>query len=216
MPSPTVTVLAYILLGIRYTLVVPGRPRNVAKWGVLALVSIVALPRLYLAVDHPSDVVSAAVLGVSIPLAMFRFFTPNEAFGVSYRRGTRTAHLDVTGAPRRAIRRGLRDELGLTCVEIEPFGQESSGGSTPLRLRVVGDPDRYLFAKLYAKSHVRADRWCKMLRTVLYGRREDEASCQSVRRFVQYEDCGCNFCTCPGYAFRRQSGSSRSLPNART
>ena len=42
---------------------------------------------------------------------------------------------------------------------IKPVGLEASGGSTPLRLRVAGEPDSYIFAKLYAKSHVRADRW---------------------------------------------------------
>ena len=37
-------------------------------------------------------------------------------------------------------------------------------------------------------SHVRADRWYKLGRTLLYGRLEDEAPFQSVRRLVQYED----------------------------
>ena len=45
-----------------------------------------------------------------------------------------------------------------------------------------------LFAKLYAKSHVRADRWYKLGRTMLYGRLEDETPFSSVRRFVEYED----------------------------
>ena len=188
MPSPTVAVLAYILVGIVYTLVVSGRPRDVAKWTVLIVVSVVVLARLYLAVDHPSDVVFAVVLGVAIPVAMFRWFTPNEAFPISYKRGGKAAHLDVSGARGEAIRAGVRDQLGLVCVEIEPFGQESSGGSTPLRLQIAGDPDTYLFAKLYTKSHVRADRWYKIMRTILYGRLEDEASFQSVRRFVEYED----------------------------
>jgi tRNA A-37 threonylcarbamoyl transferase component Bud32 len=35
---------------------------------------------------------------------------------------------------------------------------------------------------------VRADRWYKLGRTILYGALEDEASFQTVRRFVQYED----------------------------
>lgn len=188
MPSPTVAVLAYILVGIVYTLVIPGRPRDFAKWTVLIVVSVVVFARLYLAVDHPSDVVFAVVLGVAIPVAMFRWFTPNEAFPISYKRGGKTAHLDVSGPRGEAIRAGLRDQLGLVCVEIEPFGQDSSGGSTPLRLRIAGDPDTYLFAKLYTKSHVRADRWYKIMRTILYGRLEDEASFQSVRRFVEYED----------------------------
>src|SRR5207249_2469177 len=46
----------------------------------------------------------------------------------------------------------------------------------------------YLFAKRYAKSHVRADRWYKMGRSILYGALEDEYPFQSVRRFVEYED----------------------------
>ena len=37
-------------------------------------------------------------------------------------------------------------------------------------------------------NHVRADRWYKLARTILYGRLEDEAPFQSVRRLVQHED----------------------------
>jgi hypothetical protein len=37
-------------------------------------------------------------------------------------------------------------------------------------------------------NHVRADRWYKLGRTILYGRLEDEKPFQSVRRLVQYED----------------------------
>ena len=73
-------------------------------------------------------------------------------------------------------------------LEIKPIGLEASGGSTPLRLRIAGEPDSYVFAKLYAKSHVRADRWYKLGRMILYGSLEDETSFQTVRRFVQYED----------------------------
>jgi signal transduction histidine kinase len=57
-----------------------------------------------------------------------------------------------------------------------------------LRLRVAGNPDTYLFGKLYAMNHVRADRWYKLGRTILYGRLEDEAPFQNVRRLVEYED----------------------------
>ena len=135
----------------------------------------------------PSDVVWAVVLGVAVPLGTFRWFTPNEAFPVTYRRG-KTAHLDVTGARGEAIRQAIREQLGLTVLEVKPIGLEASGGSTPLRLRIAGEPDSYVFAKLYAKSHVRADRWYKLGRTILYGSLEDETSFQTVRRFVQYED----------------------------
>ena len=37
-------------------------------------------------------------------------------------------------------------------------------------------------------NHVHADRWYKLGRTIRYGRLEDEAPVQSVRRLVQYED----------------------------
>ena len=187
LPSIPMAILAACLLGIAYSLVVPGRPREWAKLGIGVVLATVALARVYLAVDYPSDVVWAVVLGVAIPLAAFRWFTPNEVFPVSYRRG-KTAHLDVTGARGEAIRQAVGEQLGLTVLEIRPVGLEASGGSTPLRLRIAGEPDIYVFAKLYAKSHVRADRWYKLGRTILYGSLEDETSFQNVRRFVQYED----------------------------
>ncbi len=186
-PSFPILTLAVGLIGLTYSMVVPGRPRNWAKLGIAVVLAIVAFARLYLAVDHPSDIVWAVVLGVAIPLAAFRWFTPNEAFPVTYRRG-KTAHLDVTGARGDAIRRAIADQLGLTVLEVTPIGLEASGGSTPLRLRIAGDPDTYVFAKLYAKNHVRADRWYKLGRTILYGGLEDETSFSTVRRFVQYED----------------------------
>jgi tRNA A-37 threonylcarbamoyl transferase component Bud32 len=186
-PSFPILTLAIGLVALTYSMVVPGRPREWAKLGTVVVIAVVAFARLYLAVDHPSDIVWAVVLGVAIPLAAFRWFTPNEAFPVTYRRG-KTAHLDVTGARGDAIRQAIADQLGLTVLEIKPIGLEASGGSTPLRLRIAGDPDTYVFAKLYAKNHVRADRWYKLGRTILYGSLEDETSFQTVRRFVQYED----------------------------
>jgi len=186
-PSFPILTLAVGLVGFTYSMVVPGRPRESAKLAIGVLLAVVAFARLYLAVDHPSDIVWAVVLGVAIPLAAFRWFTPNEAFPVTYRRG-KTAHLDVTGARGDAIRQAIADQLGLTVLEVKPIGLEASGGSTPLRLRIAGDPDTYVFAKLYAKNHVRADRWYKLGRTILYGSLEDETSFQTVRRFVQYED----------------------------
>lgn len=96
MPSPPVAVLSAILVGIAYTAVVPGRPRTIAKW-VIGLVIIVFVgARLYLAVDHPSDVIVGVAVGVSLPLIAFRLFAPNEVFPVSYGRG-KTAHLDIGG-----------------------------------------------------------------------------------------------------------------------
>ena len=54
-------------------------------------------------------------------------------------------------------------------------------------------------------NHVRADRWYKLGRTILYGRLEDEAPFQSVRRLVEYED----------YALRRHARRRASRPPRR-
>ena len=186
-PSRPVAALAVTLLCIAYTLVVPGRPRTIAKWIIGGLVLSLAAARLYLAVDHPSDVFVGVVFGVAVPLAAFRMLTPNDIFPVNYRRG-RSAHLDIEGARGEAIRTAVESQLGITLVDVEHFGLGGSAGSTPLRLTVAGEPPAQLFAKLYAKNHVRADRWYKLGRTLLYGRLEDEASFQTVRRLVQYED----------------------------
>jgi tRNA A-37 threonylcarbamoyl transferase component Bud32 len=73
-------------------------------------------------------------------------------------------------------------------AEVEPFGLAGSAGSTPLRITVKGDPPTWLFGKLYARSHLRADRWYKLGRELLYGRLEDEKPFNTVRRLVQQED----------------------------
>jgi tRNA A-37 threonylcarbamoyl transferase component Bud32/membrane-associated phospholipid phosphatase len=186
-PSAPVAVLTIFLMGAVYCLVVPGRPRAWAKTAVAVLIAVFGLARLYLAVDHPDDVLFGVALGVAIPVTAFRYFTPNAIFPVVYRRG-RAAHVDVGGRRGDAIRLATQDQLGLTVLEVKPVGLESSAGSTPLRLRVEGGPDKYVFAKLYTKGHVRADRWYKLWRTILYGSLEDEHPFQTVRRLAEYED----------------------------
>jgi tRNA A-37 threonylcarbamoyl transferase component Bud32 len=141
-------------------------------------------------VDQPTSAGFGAILGVAIALIAFRWFAPNEIFPVAYRKG-KAAHLDVGGRRGDAIVRAVHDQIGLDVLEAKPVGLEGSGGSTPLRLRVAAEglePERHVFAKLYAKNHVRADRWYKLGRSILYGALEDEAPFQSVRRFVEYED----------------------------
>jgi membrane-associated phospholipid phosphatase/tRNA A-37 threonylcarbamoyl transferase component Bud32 len=186
-PSVVMFVFTFFLVGAVYCLVVPGRPRTQAKIAVAVLVSVLGMARLYLAVDHPDDVLFGVALAVAIPVAAFGFFTPDEVFPVVYRRGV-TAHVDVTGRRGEAIRTAVHEQLGLTVLEIKPVGLESSAGSMPLRLRVEGGPDEYLFAKLYTKGHVRADRWYKLWRTILYGSLEDEKPFETVRRLTEYED----------------------------
>jgi tRNA A-37 threonylcarbamoyl transferase component Bud32 len=185
--SPPVAVLTIFLTGIVYCLAVPGRARSYTKAAVAAVVAVFGLARLYLGVDHPGDVLLGAAFAAAIAVTAFRFFTPNEVFPVVYRRG-RTAHVDVTGRRGEAIRQAMRDQLGLIVTEIKPVGLASSAGSTPLRLRVEGGPEQFVFAKLYTRGHVRADRWYKLWRTILYGSLEDEVPFKSVRRLVTYED----------------------------
>ena len=187
MPSRPVAVLAATTVNVLYALVPAGRLRDRGKLVGTGLLAVVVLARLYLGVDHPTDDIVGVILGVAIPLAGWRLLAPNDVFAVSYRRG-RAAHLDVTGRRGEAIVAALHDQLGLVVKEVKPFGLEGSGGSTPLRVCVKGDPDTYLFAKLYAITHLRSDRWYKMGRTLLYGRLEDEKPFNTVRRLVQYED----------------------------
>jgi hypothetical protein len=172
-------------------------------------VTLTGLGRVALGADAPTDVLVAAAIGVTLPLVAFRLFAPNEVFPVAYRRG-RAAHLDVGGPRGAAIRQGLEDQLGLIVTNVKPFGLAGSAGSTPLRITVKGDPPTYLFGKLYAKGHLRADRWYKLGRELLYGRLEDEKPFHTVRRLVQQEDYACGCAATPGCPARHRMGSSSS------
>jgi tRNA A-37 threonylcarbamoyl transferase component Bud32 len=187
LPSVQVTFLAAGLTMSLYALVPEGRWRNNGKWVATGLVALAALGRVALGADAPTDVLVAAAIGVTLPLVAFRLFAPSEVFPIVYRRG-RAAHLDVTGPRGVAIRRGLEDQLGLVAEELKPFGLAGSAGSTPLRITIAGDPPTQLFGKLYARSHLRSDRWYKLGRELLYGRLEDEKPFNTVRRLVQQED----------------------------
>ncbi len=189
MPSRPVAILAATLVGVLYTLVPVGRWRQLGKWVAAGLVAAFALARVCLGVDAPTDALLAAVIGVAVSVAAYRLFVPNEIFPVAYRRG-RSAHLDVSGRRGGAIRHALADQLGLTALEVKPFGLSGSAGSTPLRIKVEGEAGstRYVFGKLYARSHLRADRSYKLGRALLYGRLEDEKPFNTVKRLVQQED----------------------------
>jgi tRNA A-37 threonylcarbamoyl transferase component Bud32/membrane-associated phospholipid phosphatase len=200
-PSRPVAVLTAILMGMLYSLAPAGRLRHLGKPVVTVLVTALSVSLVYLAVNSPSDVLIAAVIGVTVPLVAFRMITPNEVFPVTYHRGS-SAHLDVGGRRGQAIHRALEDQLGVQVGEIKPFGLSGSAGSTPLRVRVKGDPETWLFAKLYAGSHLRSDRWYKLGRTLLYGRLEDEKPYNTVRRLVQQED----------YALRLMHGAGVRSP----
>lgn len=184
-PSRPIAALCAALTGAVASLVPSGRKRKYAYAGMSVPIAVMAVAQLYLGVDHPSDVLIGVLVGVAIPIIAFRVLVPDRIFPVSYRRG-RTAHLDVTGARGEAIRRAVSDQLGIAVAEVRPFNLEGSAGSTPLKLTVRGG--RPLFAKLLARSHLRADRWYKLGRTLRYGQLEDESRFQNVQRLVERED----------------------------
>jgi tRNA A-37 threonylcarbamoyl transferase component Bud32 len=189
MPSRPLASLSITFVGILYALVPHGRLRDLGKLVVFVVLAILILARLILGIEGLSSALFGVVLGTAVGVCAFRLFTPNDIFPVTYRRG-RAAHLDVGGARGEAIVRAVADQLGERVVAVRPVGLEGSGGSTPLRL-TIELPDgtqRYVFAKLYAMNHVRADRWYKLGRQILYGALEDETPFGSVRRFVEYED----------------------------
>ena len=188
-PSRPVTLLTLALVGVLYTLVPAGRGRNRGKWAAAIVIAIFCAARLYLAVDHPTDQLTALIIGWPLAVVAFWLMVPDDTFPVSYR-GGRKAHLDIGGRRGAAIVTALDHQLGLAVTGAEPFGLEASAGSTPLRLQVRG-PDgarTVLFGKLYALNHLRSDRWYKRVRAVVYGRLEDEKPFSTVRRLVEYED----------------------------
>ena len=186
-PSRPVATFAVTACGMAFVLVPAGQRRRVAIWlgGIVA--ALVAISRVVLAADYPVDAAYALAVGFTVPIAVFAYFVPDDVFPVSYRRGGTAAHLDLGGERGAAIVRAMADQLGLTVTELEPFGLEGSGGSSPLRMRVA-ELDGRVFAKVYSTSHLRADRWYRIGRTMLYGQLEDEVPFASVRRLVEYED----------------------------
>jgi membrane-associated phospholipid phosphatase len=189
-PSRHVAALAVAAVGASFALVPRGRWRRVAFVACGVAIALLGLARVYLGVDHPTDGLFGAVIGVSWAVVAFRLFCPSAVFPVTYHRG-RSAHLEIDDAREERLRTALDEQTGLELVSVEPFGEESSGGSTPLRLRVRrtdGEREEELFSKLYARSHLRADRWYKLGRLIRYGALEDEVTFNSVRQLVEYED----------------------------
>ena len=184
-PSRPVALLATAMVCTSLTLFPAGRWRAGWSWFVAIVLTVFEFAQVYTGVDHPSDVLAAVTVGVAVPIVLYRLAAPETVFPIAYRTG-KTAHLDVTGARGEAIRLALERQLGVEVTSVEPVGLAGSAGSTPLRISQVDGPD--LFAKLYARSHLRSDRSYKLGRTLLYGRLEDEQRFTSVRRLIQHED----------------------------
>ena len=143
MPSVEIKKVCAVLTGALYTLVPAGRWRRRGGWAALAIVVVIGLSRMRLGVDRPADLLLGAILGVTVPLLGMRLFAPEESFPVVYG-GAHGAHLDLGGARGEAIRRALKEQMGIEVSGVEPFGLAGSGGSSPMRLRRAGEPGGYL------------------------------------------------------------------------
>src|SRR5207248_8063014 len=135
------------------------RWRDRGKWAAAIIVTALCAARLYLAVDHPTDQLTALIIAWPLAVVAFWLAVPNEVFPISYR-GGRKAHLDIGGRRGAAIVTALDHQLGLTVTGVEPFGLEASAGSTPLRIQVrrADGGQTTLFGKLYALNHLKSDR----------------------------------------------------------
>ncbi|MGZ4131787.1 MAG: phosphatase PAP2 family protein [Actinomycetota bacterium] len=185
-PNRAIASLGITLFSIPYVLVPAGRMRRRARRACTAVLAIVVLAALETAYGYLLGMVYSGLLAAAVAYLVYGAFVPDEAFPVSYEKGGNAAHLDLAGPRGQAVKTAVADQLGLAVVTVEPFGQEGSGGSTPLRLTL--EDGEHLFGKVLATSHARADRWYRIGRTILYGQLEDETPFGAVRRLVEYED----------------------------
>jgi membrane-associated phospholipid phosphatase/tRNA A-37 threonylcarbamoyl transferase component Bud32 len=211
-PSRPVASLTVTLVGMAFVLLPAGGRRRAALWVAVGLSFAYAIARLVLGADYLIDATYAVLVGFAAPLAAFAAFVPDDVFPVRYSRGGKAAHLDLGGERGRAIVAAMADQLGFTVTEAKAFGLEGSGGSSPLRMRVQ-ELDGYLFAKVYSMSHLRADRWYRIGRTLLYGQLEDEVPFASVRRLVAYEDYALRLLDDVGVRVARSYGIVELTPN---
>ncbi len=180
-----VLVLATVLVATLYVLTPSGRARRLGWAAVAVLVATAVVPRVSLGLDGPSVAVLAAVVGASAAALVCTVLAPEDVFPVTWRRRV-AAHLALDEARTARIRSAVLDQLGVDVTAVEPFRLDGSAGSTPCRLVRASGPA--LFGKLYSTTHLRSDRWYKVLRVLRYGRLEDEAPFASVRRLVEHED----------------------------
>jgi tRNA A-37 threonylcarbamoyl transferase component Bud32 len=211
-PSRPVSALAVTIAGMAIVLVPAGARRRSAMWIAVLVSFAYALARIVLVADFPIDALYSALLEPVVVVATFAAFVPDDVFPVSYTKGGKSAHLDLGGERGTAIVAAMADQLGFTVSEAKAFGLEGSGGSSPLRMKVE-ELDGHLFAKIYSTSHLRADRWYRVGRTLLYGQLEDEVPFASVRRLVEYEDYALRLLDDVGIGVAKTYGVVELTPN---
>jgi hypothetical protein len=210
-PPKAISTLTITLFAMAFVLLPRGGTRNRLRAGAVAVLALVVLAELYLAGDHLSAMLYAAVLAPSVAAVTFRSLVPEEGFPISYRKRGSVAHLDLGGERGKAIVAAMADQLGLTVTEVKEFGLEGSGGSSPLRM-TLPDGSR-VFGKIYSTAHERADRWYRFGRTILYGQLEDETAVGSVRRLAAYEDYALRLLADHGVQVAKTYGLVELTPN---
>ena len=211
-PSRPIASLAVTLVAMVFVLVPRGTSRRWARVGVHVLIALEVILGLYLAADYMVPSHYGWILAVAVAQLAFRWLVPEDVFPVTFRKSGTAAHLDLGGERGEAIVTAMRDQLGLVVTRVEPFGLEGSGGSSPLRM-TLQDGSR-TFGKIYSTSHVRADRWYRIGRTILYGQLEDETPIGSVRRLVILEDYALRFLRDADIRVASSYGIVELTPNA--
>ena len=209
-PAVAISALAISLYAAVWALV-PKGPRSRARGVVTAVLLVVCAARIELGAAYPTAAFYAVALAATVAFIVFEWLTPDESFPVSYARGGNAAHLELAGARSDAVKLAMRDQLGLDVTELEAFGNEGSGGSTPLLMTL--DDGTQLFGKILATSHARADRWYRIGRTILYGQLEDETPFGSVRRLIDYEDYSLRLLDDEGFRIAKTFGVVELTPN---
>jgi len=204
--SMTITLGAMVM-----SLAPAGRWRIRAAVGAVVFALLVAFSRSLLGTAYPLAALYSVVLGFGVATVVFGWLAADESFPVSYRRGGSSAHLELAGARTQAVIRAMSEQLGLEITEVKPFGQEGSGGSTPLLMTTAAG--ERVFGKILATSHVRSDRWYRIGRTIMYGRLEDETSFSSVRRLIGYEDYALRLLDDEGFDVAKTYGVVELTPN---
>ena len=209
-PAVAISALAISLYAAVWALV-PKGPRSRARGVVTAVLLVVCAARIELGAAYPTAAFYAVALAATVAFVVFGLFAPDESFPVSYKRGGNAAHLDLAGSRTAAVIEAMQAQLGLAVTEVKSFGDEGSGGSTPLLMTL--DDGRRIFGKILATSHVRADRWYRIGRTILYGRLEDETTFSSVRKLIEYEDYALRLLDDEGFTVAHSYGIVELTPD---
>jgi hypothetical protein len=210
-PASAIASLSVTLGVMAMSMAPAGRVRWQAfVWSGLFAV-LVVLARAILGATYPAAGLYSVLLGFTVAIVAFGWLAPDDAFPVSYAKGGNAAHLDLAGARTTAVVRAVKDQLGLDVVGVKAFGEEGSGGSTPLLMTL--DDGRHVFGKILATSHVSSDRWYRIIRTIMYGRLEDETSFSSVRQLIGAEDYALRLLDDQGFRVAHTYGIVEITPN---